>query len=287
MRASELNYYFQPCRRIEPIQRKLQFANVQYKTVDRTMVSIMEKPIRFTFPNGRDALAVHVQQTGELQAALHALRLHRERPVLVLVGGAGKMEIEARNRLYSLFVEGLIPAVKALDATVVDGGTDAGVMRLMGQVRARVSGVFPLIGVAAVGTIASPDEPNPPRNAALLEPHHSHFVLVPGTHWGDESPWLSAVADALSVGACSVTVLINGGDIAWKDVEQSVKASRPVIVISGSGRTADALSRALRGEVVDERAKRLLTSELLRVIDVTGDFDELRDLICTMLSPEA
>jgi hypothetical protein len=95
------------------------------------------------------------------------------------------------------------------------------------------------------------------------------------------------VADTLSVGAGSVTVLVNGGEIAWVDVAQSVKAGRPVIVIGGSGRTADALAKALRGEAADERAKRLIAFELLQVVELTSDFDELASLISKMLSVQA
>jgi hypothetical protein len=83
-----------------------------------------------------------------------------------------------------------------------------------------------------------------------------------------------------------VTVLVNGGEIAWEDVAQSVKASRPVLVIEGSGRTADSLARALHGEATDERAQRLVASGLLRLVDETGSSHELATLVREMLSPK-
>jgi hypothetical protein len=95
------------------------------------------------------------------------------------------------------------------------------------------------------------------------------------------------VADTLSVGDGSVTFLVNGGEIAWEDVAQSVKAGRPVIVIEGSGRTADALASALHGQTTDERAKRLVATELLQVEDLTSYFNELASLISKMLSAKA
>lgn len=136
---------------------------------------------------------------------------------------------------------------------MVDGGTDAGVMRLMGEARVGADSGFPLVGVAAAGTVALPAEPLPRPDAARLEPRHSHFVLVPGSEWGDESPWLARVAGALAGGSPSLTVLVNGGETALEDASLSVASGRPVISVSGSGRAADALAGALRGGTPDGR----------------------------------
>jgi hypothetical protein len=75
-----------------------------------------------------------------------------------------------------------------------------------------------------------------------LPSHHSHFVLVPGENWGDESRWLSRVAQTLAEDRPTVTILINGGEIALRDVQHSVDAHRPVLVLEGSGRAADDLA---------------------------------------------
>jgi SLOG in TRPM, prokaryote len=244
----------------------------------------MEHPMQLTFSNRRSALAVQVQHVQELPATLHELGLPESSPVLVLVGGASKMNEEELKRLRSFFVEGLVPAVGACSAAVIDGGTDAGMMHLMGQAHASLAASFPLIGVVPIGKVALPNIPVPQRRGAPLEPHHTHFVLVPGTRWGDESPWFFHIAQVLSASAPSLTILINGGEVAWKDVEQSVNARCPVLVVKGSGRTADALARAMHGEAADERVKRLVASRLLRVIDVTSNADEVVSLITKMLS---
>lgn len=157
-------------------------------------------------------------------------------------------------------------------------------MRLMGQARAGMDATFPLIGVAAIGTVALPGVPLSPPDAASLEPHHTHFVLVPGSEWGDESPWLAHVASALADGAPSVTVLVDGGETAWEDVSQSVEAGRPVVAIAGSGRTADKLAGTLRGEITDERAREISASGLLQAVDLTAAFDVLASMIEKFLS---
>ena len=244
----------------------------------------MEKPLTFTFSNGLTAYAIRVHRSAELSVALRELDLHQPRPTLVLVGGAGGMSDADLVRLRPLLVETLAPLAETLGVFVVDGGTDAGVMRLMGQARAETDTMFPLIGVAAVGTVALPDGVPPHPEAAPLEPHHTHFVFVPGSDWGDESPWLAYVASMLANGAPSVTVLVNGGEIALEEAAQSVQAGRPVVAVSGSGRAADMLADALRGEVVDVRARKLAASGLLNAVDLTEGPDALGKVLAEILS---
>ncbi len=75
----------------------------------------------------------------------------------------------------------------------------------------------------------------------------------------------------LADGVSSMTLLVNGGDIAWQDVSESVAAGRPVLVIAGSGRTADTLADALRREATDERAAELAQTGLLHAADLGAD----------------
>jgi hypothetical protein len=144
----------------------------------------------------------------------------------------------------------------------VDGGTNHGVMRLVGQGRESSPGDFRLVGVVAEGTVSLPAGARAGAGAEL-EPHHTHFVIVPGAHWGDESAWISTTATALAGAAPSVTVLVNGGEIAYADVRHSVEAGRPVVALAGSGRTADHLHAALGGEPADPRALSLASSPLV------------------------
>lgn len=191
-------------------------------------------------------------------------------PVLVLVGGAAGLPQIEEAALIDLFREHVIPAVADAGATVVDGGTDAGIMRAMGLARALSDAEFPLVGVAAEGTVSLPedgvDEAEP---RAGVDAHHSHVVLVPGREWGDESPWLSAVADALASGKPSVTLLVNGGDIAYDDVRHSLAAERPVVVLAGSGRTADVIARAVSDPLAaGGPASEIAGSPLLRPVQL-------------------
>lgn len=245
----------------------------------------MEKPFKIAIADKLTASAIQVESPKDLSTAMDELELHSPCPILVILGGAGKMSEADLNRLRSLFVEVLAPVAEEVGASVVDGGTDFGVMQMMGQARVQTGATFPLIGVTPVGKVALPNQ-IPPKEVAALEPNHSHFVLIPGCDWGDESPWLAGVATVLSQGTPSVAVLVNGGEISKKDVSESLRANRPVLAVAGSGRFADALTAALDGEGSDEKAKELVASGLVQTISFKENFDRLTQLIKQMLSTQ-
>ncbi|MBD2448592.1 hypothetical protein H6G76_15815 [Nostoc sp. FACHB-152] len=244
----------------------------------------MEKIFSLSFNEGQTATAATVSDAGELSDALEQMGLVGSRPILVIVGGASQMSEADFVRIQSLFVEVLAPIAQRLGAYIVDGGTDAGVMQLIGNARHQINAQFPLIGVAPKGKVILPNQTESTDDATPLEPHHTHFVLVPGSNWGDESPWIVKVATMLAGGAPSVTVLINGGEITFLDAANSVVAGRLVMVIAGSGRTADKLVCALNGEATDERAEKLAASGKLQAIDLEEGWEKLTHTITHLLS---
>jgi hypothetical protein len=229
---------------------------------------------------------MRVEQASELSAKFDALALRRGRPVLVLVGGAGGMNQNHLQLLSTLLRASVLPVLDMLNAAVVDGGTDSGIMRVMGNARSAVGGRFPLVGVAAEGTIVLPDRSTPSgRDAAELEPHHTHIILVPGDSWGDESPWLAEVADVIADDQPTVTLVVNGGEITYDDVARSLARRRPVLVLAGTGRTADAIAAAVAGHGDDPRAAQIAASPLIRVLP-ENDLDALADAIAATLTPQ-
>jgi hypothetical protein len=208
---------------------------------------------------------VRVDRPTAVPAALAELGLDPPLPTLVLSGAAARVEGSELARLRPL-IEEFSELAERLGAAVVDGGTDQGVMRLVGQARTRGRS-FPLIGVVVASLAVEPGA-TPTGEQAVLEPNHTHVVLVPGRRWGDEVPWLAGVAGVLAGDGPSATVLVNGGEIAYADAAASVSAQRPVLAIDGTGRTADALAAACRGEQSDSRAQRLTESGLVQAINV-------------------
>jgi hypothetical protein len=241
---------------------------------------------RFTLDlaGGHSATAVQVDHHKDLQPAFDVLGLQPSSPVLVVVGGASKLGEEDFKRLQLLFECVLAPLAEDLKMIVIDGGTDAGVMKLIGEARRDIGGTFPLLGVAPVGLAEFPLTPfDLAADACPLEPNHTHFILIPGADWGNESPWIAKIATALANDQPSIAILANGGEITWKDAQQNVEARRPVIVVAGSGRTADVLAHSLNGEITDERARELLKSNLLRSIDMAEDFHTISQTLHQIL----
>jgi hypothetical protein len=228
----------------------------------------MTAPLRYEFSDGLVARAMEVDDPAALPAALSALGVNYPRPTVTVVGGAGGLDEADLDVLRSIFVSAIAPVLQRHNAAAVDGGTLSGVMRLMGEARAQSGASFPLVGVAAAGTVRLPGRPDPPGVDTVLEPHHSHFIIVPGDEWGTESPWIAETTSVLAGGRPSVTVLINGGDIAYSDVERSVQDRRRVVVVAGSGRTADAIAGALVGDISDDRAERLAATGLIDTVPV-------------------
>ena len=222
----------------------------------------MTGPLQIDFPDGGAAVALEVTDVEDLPSAVGVLGLQPPRPTVVVVGGAGGLDEADIDRLRPIFFSGIVPELERHRAAVVDGGTLAGVMRLCGETRASLEASFPLVGVVAAGTVQLPGRPAPP-DGAVLEPHHSHFLIVPGDEWGAEAPWIAHTASVLAGSSPSVTVLVNGGQIAYDDVERSVQAGRRVVVVAGSGRTADALAGAVDGAQSDERAQAVAASGLI------------------------
>jgi len=136
-----------------------------------------------------------------------------------------------------------------MKAAVICGGTDMGVMAEIGRVRWQNGYKFPLIGMAPEALVTWTEGPSSTKllwwgtQRWQLAPYYSHFILVPGDQFGDESPWIAETATILSQGHKSVTILVNGGEVSRKDIDLSLEIARPVIALSRTGRLADELAR--------------------------------------------
>lgn len=220
-----------------------------------------------TFPvelaGGGEARAIRVTDESDLDRALAALAVSPG-PVVLLVGGAAGLEARVRTGIERFFRDTFVPAIAATGATVLDGGTDAGVMRLVGAERERAGGAWRLIGVAPFGKVRVPGSPGDTD----LAPGHTDVILVPGDAWGDESRWFHLIAERLSPDR-TVTILVNGGPIALDEIEQSIDRGGRVLVVDGSGRAADDIGAAM-GELADtgSRPARVAASAAVEIVSI-------------------
>lgn len=195
------------------------------------------------FPHQR-ALCAFPSRHEELKQAISELHLHAGHPVIVLIGGGiDKEQADVTQHA----IQTISKVAEDLNALVICGGTDMGVMAEIGQARWENQYQFPLIGVTPEELVTWPGGPSSTKflwwgkQRWHLNEYYSHFILVPGGQFGDESPWIVEAASMLSEGSRSVTILINGGEVSRTDIELSLKHGRPVIALSGTGRLADEL----------------------------------------------
>ncbi len=212
---------------------------------------------KITFGRNNIALCALPNDIEEMEQAVTQMGLVN-RPVIVLIGGHIFPE---HTNITNQAIEVIAKTADVLDAAILCGGTDVGVMAAIGISRGRNGYQFPLVGIAPEGSVTWPEGPRssnalPTGNdREQLEPHHSHFILVPGNQFGDETKWIVRAASMIASGRHkSVTVLLNGGKVSQQDVEEGLKANRPLIVLSGTGRLAD------------EIASRPVKSSLIRII---------------------
>src|SRR4051794_6977523 len=76
-----------------------------------------------------------IASTDEIAPALDSAGLRLDRAVIVLVGGAGAMGETELETMAQVLRDEVVPVAERWDAVVIDGGTDSGVMRLIGRVR--------------------------------------------------------------------------------------------------------------------------------------------------------
>ncbi|WP_119068568.1 hypothetical protein [Aggregatilinea lenta] len=201
----------------------------------------MQEAARFTISlgEGRTADAIRVDASASPGAALAALDLPPHDGVVVLHGGA-QPDPALTARITDLLAEGLALLAEHQRLIVADGGTDAGAFAAMGEARRRTDGSWSLIGVCPTDSVTYAGGPAPAEDRYPLEPHHSHFILVDGGGFGVESELLVGLATAGS--QPGVALIVNGGEIVAREAQMHAVRGTPLIVVRGSGRTADELA---------------------------------------------
>jgi len=192
------------------------------------------------FRQDANVKGANITDDKEIQPALTELEIPHPRRVIVLVGGAGGIGFWDQFPMRKA-IRMIAELAQETGSVVVDGGTQAGIMKEIGKQRRQNQYSFPLIGVVFDSLSMKQDL------GSILDPNHTHFFLIPGENWGDESAWISRIATTIAGDQKSITILVNGGAISKTDVEYSLLENRPVFVMRGTGRMADEIQ--LTGQV--------------------------------------
>lgn len=240
------------------------------------------------FSNGNRAQAVFAPTDARVTDLVQALSLTPPQALMLIMGGAAFMSRQVSDAVTPLLTSGFVPVAASLDALIIDGGTQAGVMAAAGQAVAQQRHKPALLGVAPAGCVTYPGKANEKMSsdAAPLDPNHSHFVLVEAETWGGETETMYQLAQALSQQIPSITLLINGGDIAKREVVQNVRQRRPIILIEGSGRFADDLATSIHQQSIppsDPVLAEIMADGDLHLFPLTGTAQQLEQLVRSLL----
>lgn len=234
-----------------------------------------------------EAWAVFPENNTSIDEIRAALRVPMPRAVLTINGGTATIAPDLQERLSDAITDGVAMIASTEEILLVTGGSDAGVFHLLGEGLALYGRTAPCIGVAVRQLSRTSSTPNHYDwlQQAPLEPHHSHFVLVPGRDWGDETATMYRLVQSLSQDVPSLTVFAGGGEITTHEMQANVELGRKMILLAGSGRATDQVLAALRGEpVADSRHAQIAKDGHIIPFHISNSPQALAQLIRTELN---
>jgi hypothetical protein len=205
--------------------------------------------------NKNNAILIKASVNDSAESILRVLQFDSLKPTsIILVFGGASNNIhtsDTSNTIINQIIDDILQYASKSNAIIIDGGTKAGIMEMIGQ---RVScfkqSKKPIIlGIAPLGLISFSKETKQNKNLedrhgkALLEPNHSHFVLVEGNRWGDETSKLFEIAITLThVDTSIVALLVGGGEISKQEIFFCIEQNLPIIIIEKTGYLADEIA---------------------------------------------
>ncbi|XP_041372305.1 transient receptor potential cation channel subfamily M member-like 2 [Gigantopelta aegis] len=220
-------------------------------------------------------------------------RLVKPNLLISVTGGASTFHL--KTKLKDAFKRGLMKAALSTGAWIITGGTNAGVMKHVGEavrdfgLTAKNQGQVIAIGIATWGIIQNRQElvdekgkwpasykitKEQNKKESFLDPNHSHFILVDnGTQhqYAVEIPLRAKLEskianmktdtgqDAVTVPVCML--VLEGGPGTLETCSSAVAKGTPAVIIKGSGRAADILayayqnSKEMEVEVTDKEGR--------------------------------
>jgi len=234
--------------------------------------------ILIRFDEEHTATAVRVGAHEPPARVLAVLDLPPYEGIIVVHGGAGNMEPDLIDAVRAFVIAGLAPFAQARHILIVDGGTQTGVSRVMGDARQHIRGTYPLLGVVPHRYVIYPGGPPLDGERIPLNPSHTHFIFVEGDEFGVESELLVGLLRAS--GKPGLALIINGGDIVLKEVMAHVAQGNALVTVRGSGRIADRLA-----DSTSEERAALPPGARLHLADLSAPQDFARLLARLLAGP--
>ena len=233
--------------------------------------------------------------------------LPEPRLLISVTGGAKSFVVD--SRLKKNFEEGLAKVASTPGAWVVSGGTNTGVMKMVGDANYGTNNTC--IGIVTWGIVANKEgllhqEGKSRRydyhlnsylaheGCAYLDYNHSHFLLVDDgseNKFGREIEFRGRFDDISSMtrklNVPTVLLVVEGGPGTLMTIrETSVKNNIPCVLIKGSGRVADILVNALKmkKEIKSKEEKGEKHAKLLDEIkEISGKAGEVEEMYSNVL----
>lgn len=248
------------------------------KPVGKTVVE-PGKLFHVAFPNGTRAVGVYATRGMSPEVVRDQLKLTTAAPVLFIVGGAGGMSAEDVQRTQRI-IDTIAEFAQKNGLIIIDGGTESGIMQMVGDSRKRGKYRFPLVGIAPLSVVKFPGYENLSAEAEL-EDSHSHFVVVEGESWGAESALIQDLSRCLSgYGTYPMLgMLINGGNVALGELKMAIEKRIPMILLEGSGRAADQVATAIKtGETSQIMIKQIVAEQAdIQFIKTTDSPEKVKE----------
>ncbi|KAJ7389833.1 Transient receptor putative cation channel sub M member 2 [Desmophyllum pertusum] len=206
---------------------------------------------------------VRISHDTDVQLILKLMleRWDLEIPNLVISVTGGAKSFVLKPRLKEVFRRGLIKAAKSTSAWIITGGTNAGVMKHVGEAVKEQAITFGSEDKDKNGLYPASYrmEQVPGSSGALLDSNHSHFLLVDnGTEgkYGVEIDLRSRFEEAVmkvktdsrsaagAIGVPVVLLVLEGGPNTVRTMCELIKKKIPAVVVDGSGRAADVVAYA-------------------------------------------
>ncbi|XP_048236497.1 transient receptor potential cation channel subfamily M member-like 2 isoform X3 [Haliotis rufescens] len=268
------------------------------------------------FPGFGDHVSKYVradhQTSMTTMLKLMADRWGLEMPNLLISVTGGAKNFHMKTRLKEVFRRGLMKAALSTDAWIVTGGTNAGVMKHVGEA-VRDFGLTTeahkkviCIGVAPWGCVQEKElliddmgkwpalhrivnDPKPKQSC--LDPNHTHFILVDnGTQqqFAVEIPFRGKLENeiakqktATGSGVPVVLLVLEGGPGTLETCKSAIQNNTPAVIIKGSGRAADILAFAYQHatekevEVEDKFGRKIKIMQPYMTYGVEADITEM------------